>query len=258
MGTKIKIDIFGSCVSRDVLEYQSTKDLEVNNYIARQSLISAVSKPVRIDEEELNIESPFQKRMVLHDFRKDAFRILRENKGDYLMIDLIDERFPLACIDNSYVTYSNELSLSGYIQTPHIISCTRKQYTGLLKLIFRKEKWFIEQNNLDEFIKMFCDNIIDIYGESIIIHHVYLQNQFINNQNQLRYFDDNSIGYNNRVNGYYKYLYQKLKEWIPHAYNIALSDKYFADEKHKWGLAPMHFEIHYYEKVIEKMMSYIY
>lgn len=105
---------------------------------------------------------------------------------------------------------------------------------------------------------MFCDNIIDIYGESIIIHHVYLQNQFINNQNQLRYFDDNSIGYNNRVNGYYKYLYQKLKEWIPHAYNIALSDKYFADEKHKWGLAPMHFEIHYYEKVIEKMMSYIY
>ena len=241
MGTKIKIDIFGSCVSRDVLEYQSTKDLEVNNYIARQSLISAVSKPVRIDEEELNIESPFQKRMVLHDFRKDAFRILRENKGDYLMIDLIDERFPLACIDNSYVTYSNELSLSGYIQTPHIIRCTRKQYNGLLKLIFRKEKWFIEQNNLDEFIKMFCDNIIDIYGESIIIHHVYLQNQFIN-----------------KVNGYYKYLYQKLKEWIPHAYNIALSDKYFADEKHKWGLAPMHFEIHYYEKVIEKMMSYIY
>lgn len=32
MGTKIKIDIFGSCVSRDVLEYQSTKELEVNNY----------------------------------------------------------------------------------------------------------------------------------------------------------------------------------------------------------------------------------
>lgn len=256
METKIKIDIFGSCVSRDVLEYQGSRKLEINNYIARQSLISAVSKSVEINENQLNIDSLFQKRMILYDFRKDTFQVLRENKGDYLMIDLIDERFPLVCIDNSYVTFSNELSLSGYIKSPKIMRC--KKSSGLLNFIFRKTKWLIGQDKVDVYIHMFCNKLMEIYSqEQIVIHEVYLQNQYLDSKNQIKDFDNNTIGYNNRINEYYRYLYQTLKKIMPHAYYILLSNNYVADEKHKWGLSSMHFQAEYYADVLDKLNGFI-
>ena len=53
----ININIYGSCVSRDSLEYQQERKIQVVNYFARQSVISAVTPPVPINEDDLSIAS---------------------------------------------------------------------------------------------------------------------------------------------------------------------------------------------------------
>ncbi|HEB9312306.1 TPA: hypothetical protein RZK28_001797, partial [Campylobacter coli] len=65
-----KICIFGSCVSRDIFEYDEQKHFELVGYYARSSFAS-LSSNAMIEQDVLdNIISPFQKRMVLYDMNK--------------------------------------------------------------------------------------------------------------------------------------------------------------------------------------------
>ena len=62
---KIRLSIFGSCVTRDILTFDSENRIELKNYIARQSVISAVCPKIGAEESEIDLYSPVQKRMVL-------------------------------------------------------------------------------------------------------------------------------------------------------------------------------------------------
>ncbi len=60
-----KICIFGSCVSRDIIEYDMKNNFELIDYYARSSFASLASSAM-IEQSVLdNIQSSFQKRMVL-------------------------------------------------------------------------------------------------------------------------------------------------------------------------------------------------
>lgn len=89
---QVSVSIFGSCVSRDLLEYNPACDLRLDSYFARQSIVSAVSDIVPIDSNEINIESNFQKRQIIYDFNKSAMGLMKDKVSDYLIIDLADEK----------------------------------------------------------------------------------------------------------------------------------------------------------------------
>jgi len=253
-----QLNIFGSCVSRDVLEVQKERKIFLKSYIARQSIVSAVSEPISIDADKLKLNSEFQKRMVLHDFKKDTFEVFRKNNSDYILIDFIDERFPLVKIGHSYVTGSNELLTSCYINVPEIVKPHKLNYL-LAWLGGRKaDKWKIEKTDLEKFIFMFTHRLLDIYQpKQIIVHEVYLSDIYRNIENEICLFPKNHLANNCVMNEKYEYIYRKFEEFIPNAYIINCSKNYIADENHKWGLSPMHFQKEYYEKVLEEINEII-
>jgi len=61
-----KIDILGSCVTRDAFEYANAKDdYIIDQYFARSSLISIVAPPIDINKESIELDSAFQQKNCL-------------------------------------------------------------------------------------------------------------------------------------------------------------------------------------------------
>ncbi len=111
-----RIFVFGSCVSRDAF----LGDTKPHDYLARSSIASAFGRScdVTVGEADLSgITSEFQRRMVAADLRRTAVTVLGTTEYDYLLLDLIDERFDLAEFGDSFVTVSSEMLKAG-IQLP--------------------------------------------------------------------------------------------------------------------------------------------
>jgi len=111
-----RISIFGSCVSRDTVEVCDPDDVQLQRYIARQSLISAFGPPLSEGLDLSQLESPFQRRMVQWDFDSSFAQQLDDVAGDsdLLLWDLVDERFGIYVLPSEeVVTRSIELIKSG-------------------------------------------------------------------------------------------------------------------------------------------------
>jgi hypothetical protein len=113
------IAIFGSCVSRDLFEDARLRP-SLSVYGARSSVISAVSPVVAIDGERVVLSSAWQRRCVLADFHKTFFASLADARPDWLVIDLIDERFNLLRCDGSFVTHSSAFEACGLADAPDL------------------------------------------------------------------------------------------------------------------------------------------
>jgi hypothetical protein len=107
-----RVAIFGSCVTRDLFE-PAIPHVELVLYGSRSSLISACAAPVQIEEDDVRLDSPFQRRCVVEDFRKTFLDRLEEAAPDRLVIDLIDERFDVLHMAGSFVTRSSEFVRAG-------------------------------------------------------------------------------------------------------------------------------------------------
>lgn len=232
--------------------------MRLQNYIARESIVSALSDPVLLDMEKLKLDSAFQKNMVMHDFRKDVFELFEKKCSDIILIDFIDERFPLARIGHSVVTWSNELMSSGYISKPKLVKMRKQaRWPGSVK---RDSHDVFKVGRIDagSIVFKFCQRLLNIYRpEQIILHEVYLSDYYINKEGKLTFFPENHLKNNRETNKKYGYMYRKFKECLPEAHVIDCSREFAADENHKWGLSPMHFQKEYYERVLKEIESII-
>jgi hypothetical protein len=109
--SKNRVFIYGSCVARDTFEFLDHEQFELVRYVARQSAISAHTRPVTLAEPP-TLDSAFQQRMVTGDFTSD----LRDHISatgpitDLVLVDLTDERLGVYVLpDGSVVTRSLEL-----------------------------------------------------------------------------------------------------------------------------------------------------
>lgn len=113
--SKTRVFIYGSCVSRDTFEHFDPEQFELVEYVARQSVLSAYTKPVEAMAPP-TLESRFQQRMVTGDF-SSSLRSLLSTHGsatDLVLVDLTDERLGAYLLpDGSMVTRSVELIESG-------------------------------------------------------------------------------------------------------------------------------------------------
>ncbi|PFG44333.1 hypothetical protein ATJ88_3055 [Isoptericola jiangsuensis] len=113
--TKHRVFIYGSCVSRDTFEHFEPSQFELVQYVARQSAISAYTRPVTLVEPPA-LNSSFQQRMVTGDYDSSLRTLIPESAAqtDLVLVDLTDERLGVYVLpDGSVVTRSNELVGSG-------------------------------------------------------------------------------------------------------------------------------------------------
>ncbi|MBG6218718.1 hypothetical protein IWX75_003205 [Arthrobacter sp. CAN_A6] len=110
-----RLFICGSSASMEA--FATSQSVEIVHYSARSSLgssfqahVLAVSSSVHTDK----LESTFQRRLVETDIFKKLSDDLNNIDFDLLLLDLLDERIPLASINGTYITHSPELKRTGF------------------------------------------------------------------------------------------------------------------------------------------------
>ncbi len=112
----MKVFIWGSCISRNCFNYNNANGIELVGYYTRHCCASAFSEPVPLDGINLQaVSSKFKQACITRDFNKTMLHDLTNTNFDILLIDFIDERFPLyEYAQDRYVTVSTELIEAGF------------------------------------------------------------------------------------------------------------------------------------------------
>lgn len=230
-----KIDVHGSCVSRDILSYCDEKSIKCNSYFSRNCLVSAVMPPAElpVDDEYLLVErSEYQNRCMRYSIDKTTIPQLLQSESEYLMIDLFD-----LCQD--VISYKN----------------TTFSYYDTL--------FFNTKNYLDNKASMMLINFFDIptylwYGyidiyfekmmkfDNIILCRLQCCEKYISKSNKIETIPESKLAYGNAK---YNNKLKDLEEYIIQKYDPFVLDfsKYFiANEKFNPDVTPVHFDELYY------------
>ena len=171
-----KISIFGSCVSRDLFRLFPTDAFEVRTYIARQTVQSAVSKPVPLSLDDIHVDIEFEKKAIWKDFNKTAFQQFRGDGSQWLIVDLIEERFPRTLVNGRYVTKSFEA----------VNGCVVPEDSPNIYPDWDGKDYSLDGRCIRHEIKAFCDKLTQIYPqENIIIHQASCVEDYWNGSGEL-------------------------------------------------------------------------
>lgn len=237
------IDIHGSCVSRDLFNF-SSKGFEFSKtYCARTSIFACLSNSnTKINKDYIELESKFRRRSLEYDLDKNVFTTLQQGKGNYLIIDLVDTvRFVLMKYEDSLFTGSTEFvdsKLSNYYN-----------FERINPLNFSETEW-------KYYFSLYSKEIKKLYDEkNIIIHCVYFKNDYRTIDGQIKLFDNTRLKTNKIYNEVLEKWYTYLRKILPNAIyiDICKQREYLADEKHHYGLAPVHYNDEYYLDVLKQL-----
>ena len=248
MSELFKVDIHGSCVSRDIFRNQDI--FKVVTYIGRNSIMStsypAITKGY---QDTLDANSNWEKRMIDTDFKKNIFEQFRTSKSDFLVIDLIDELFNLVKItnengDESAVTYSQVLRRSSYIEGKE---------QSEIDII---DTFDIDNKKILDVIENYAKEILSIYEpHQIIINEVYPAEMYNNKLGGVSEFDGRRLEGVKRNKQKLKIWYSLLENELEGCHILKMSPGIVCDELHQWGLASTHFEKRFYEECLYKITN---
>lgn len=238
----MKYLILGSCVTRDAFQNSDAFDVELFGYHARSSFATLSNDNLlkKVTQENISllegISSPFRKRMVKNDFNNTVLKVVSEEGFDKVIIDLIDERFHLAAIDNKFVTRSTEF-LASAIKVKSSINTFSDRYFEL---------WC---QGFDNFIKTYKNNH---RLEDLIVNQVYWATHTSDDKllDQDKFPKDLTSEHNLKLDRMYSYM----NKIIPSENFLKFSDDLLkVDQNHKWGISPFHYIDQYYDTMLSML-----
>ena len=238
----MKIAIFGSCVTRDLFEDPALRPA-MAHYASRSSVISVVADPVPLAEEEVTLDSAYQKRAVLADFHKTFFPDIEALAPDWAVIDLVDERFNVLRTDGSFVTESSAFSSAG------LAASGRFRFQPVRRLTGEAEQLF------EEAAVAFVRRLTEIVpAERVILHRGLWLTRF-RRGDAVEDFPEPRLGYARQNNASLEREYDVLASLLgPAAHAIGPDPaRNLADFEHKWALEPFHYEQAYNEQAIARI-----
>lgn len=228
--------LFGSYNLRMIIHYCGyTYDKNLLRY-SYNSVISAMSQKLNIEEDRVDYPNSYKKNSVLNDLNKKfVSKLENDNKNiDYIFIDFLEERYPVAKIKNTYLTVS-EVFEEMKIQLD----------LGNLEIIGEEEKFGIWKEKCLEFIiflkKYFKPNQI------ILVETKLMEKYGINKSNsELKEYEN--IEKIMEINKYLEKCYKFFKENFEGINIIELenSELNFTDSEFNYGVFPYHMNSSYY------------
>lgn len=243
----ITINIWGSCMSRDIFRFGDAFD--VGTYIGRCSFKSMLyPKYENGFEDKSDANHGWEKRMLDYDFKKESLNVLLNNKSDYLVIDLIDELFDLIKLrikDQEYVvTYSQVMQRSSFRETFEL----KNEDIEMIRFPS------FSTDELLSMIKQFADRIKEVYPvDRIIINEAYPSIYYIDKSGETRIFDKQRIIGAMENTKKLSFYYSVLEQELLGCHIIKKPSNIKADEQHSWGLATTHLENAFYEHAYDEL-----
>lgn len=232
----MKVAIFGSCASRDAFAFSPRPGLKVAEYIARSSIASAFHN-IPVGDRWLaameRIESPFQRRMVECDLLKLAQNRLVTSTPDLVLVDLIDERFNLVALGESFATWSSEFSKLGFDRT---------EFDDVLRIdsIERKRLW-----------REGAKTMIQTIGtDRVVINEVYWSRELADGQPMA------ALEQIEHANVELRQMYDFIQSLGANRAIRYPANLLRADPKHKWGLTPFHFIPQFYDFTMSALEAF--
>jgi len=236
--------ILGSCVSRDILNYQhGNKQLVLVDYYARCSLASLGAQPVDMPSSVQNIGSKFQRRMVERDIRKDFLTDLAGLQFDILLIDLIDERFNLYVESGGKAcTLSGELVSSGFSNDSDrgsIIDSGSEEFWRLWEA-----GWMILVDKLRHLGHL----------DRLRVNQVFWAVRTEDGGD----FEPNYPGWRiGSANEFLARMYRRISADIPSEQFLGFGQGLMTGSTaHKWGISPFHYIDTYYDAAIQQLCAW--
>ena len=233
------VAIFGSCVTRDLFENGALRPA-LAHYASRSSIISVVADPVALEERDVPLDSAYQRRAVLADFNKTFFPDLRALDPDWVVVDLIDERFNVLRTGASFVTESSAFASAGLRSAERFGFSTVRRLTGEADELFaRAAPTFVER--LTEIVP----------PERVILHRGLWLTSF-RRGDAVEDFPEPRLSYARHNNEALGRQYDLLAELFGGAATEVGPDpeRDRADVDHRWALEPFHYEQAYNEAAI--------
>lgn len=232
-----KIMVWGSCVSRDIFNLVQDR-YAVAQYIQWNPVKCFIGEALALPDEIFACAgSNWAARMLRLSCRKEVPAALREKAGEYLLIDLVDERFRLVRV--RYGGKDTFLPLSQGVERL-LESWKGAEETEIIP------RAGISEAHYDACFDAAARLLTELYGEEkIIINEFFLLPEYVDDSLRIcRYSGEEEIS---RTNAYLKMLYGKLEARLPKAPVIRMPSDVFGEPHHIWGLAPSHAQASFYE-----------
>lgn len=235
----LKLAIFGSCVSRDVITHLPPS-VDLVSYIARSSLVSASHNTAYQGQTGIpESVSRFEERMIRHDLEKTGLRTLLDSKPDVVLVDLIDERFRVYRLGDSVVTLSANL-----VYEPLGVEMRREG-----TLILRDELF---EEAFSQCATLFVERLSPAGEMRILINEAYWAETFICDGEISTFKNLDEIRENNRLLRRYYDVFRRL---IPKKNFISFDGPLHADPNHIWKLSPFHYTQDFYEFLASRIIG---
>lgn len=250
-----RVAVIGSCITRDVWPIVGEAPPQDLLYISRTSLASLLAPPINgvvVDQAPPAGLGPSTYRAMVADLRKTALAQLVAHRPTHLIFDFIDERFDLLAVQNTLVTHSWELEVSGYrrqaaFSDAHAVARTSQACDLLWRQALRQLADILEMTPLAE--------------ARIILHETRWASHYLDEAGERRAFGDIEIFGSKRaaIADYNAILDQHQAAFaaaLPRARRVAApSDLQLADMRHRWGLSPFHYVEDYYGDVWRQLQA---
>lgn len=240
---KIRIAILGSCVSRDLFEFQSEylSNFELCFYMARSSVISFMGLPCG-DRRMVIPGDGFEDRRARWDLSKEHWELLEQSRPDIILIDFIDERIGLIQHQGSI------FSASG----PIIKAFERNDIPFNILRPWNEEIKSLRQWALPKFL----DRVHSIC-QNIIVHKAVWATHFKVENNENQSFAgtefEKLVELNNEVlNGM---LAQLDNMYTPVEQIGGLEAGLLAGGEHLWSFCPYHYDHAYYKTLARQLLA---
>lgn len=238
----IDINILGTCVLRDIFNYNKNTEFCVKKFVqdispyaigGEENLIKDDVK-FNINFENLNLAN-FIKRNLKLDLTSKTIEFISSENSDYLFIDLACCRYDLYFFPdkNSYTTKT----LNNY-EKLNITDCLEKYKEINTDQLSEQTIYRLLDNYIDIILKLY--NI-----EKIILFDIKaIPYTLLKNGKEIKLSKlDLSDKYNRRIEKAYNYVKQKLHG----CHIIEFPNGVVADEQHIWGPGVLHYVKEYYE-----------
>ena len=250
---KIKVGVFGSCISRDLFNSNFVEDykdfFEVTISAFRTSMISLMQNPIHIDEKLIKItpnnpQNNAKTKFINYDLKKTLLKELMQKNIDCLIIDnFLEVRMGILYLENDIITNNYwDLPLTEFYKKSEI-----------------KFKFNINDYPSDYFQiwTKYCDLFFNFLNEKcpnvkIILNKARAMDKVINNDGSI-YINPEFTKMAKTTNFYL----DKFDSYIQQNYDVEVIDfdfeNTFLDENHLWGIGQVHYFKDYYTASINKI-----
>lgn len=247
-----KIFTFGSCISRDIFNHTPEGEYEVELNIQRMSYALLPTKGYPVKYEDIDMEYlddfPWEVKMMVTEMSKTAFSLVADSHADYVLIDLIEERF-------DFVEFEVEGEVYRCVNSGHF----ENYYEKYLKDKAKNYRTFsIDEYSDKEVRDNFTESIsrlLEYYDISqVILLETYYAKKMIDDEGNITEYENQSEieKSNERLKRVYRIMREVLESFAinDRSYHlIEAGQEVLGYANHKWGPFPVHYTDEFYEEM---------